>query len=221
MSFLPSLDAPALSEYLARQLNHFFPDPRRVTAKALLSRVSAALEQIQFCFSHIQLAYYFDGVSVRFDHLNGDHYAKFLYFASNQLYRAGSLDLATKVFLLNKALHGLDLFYSVRMPPVFLLVHPVGTVLGKADYGNFLVVYQNVTVGATDRGIYPVIGEKTILYSKATLLGQCQVGDEVVFASNSFLINTDVPPRSVVTGAYPGFRIKPNDSRIINSIYRL
>ena len=38
-----------------------------------------------------------------------------------------------KLFLLNKALHGCDIYYEVALPSVFLLVHPLGTVLGRAS----------------------------------------------------------------------------------------
>jgi serine O-acetyltransferase len=38
--------------------------------------------------------------------------------------------LADRIYYLNKALNGLDLFYEVEMPDVFYLDHPVGTVIG-------------------------------------------------------------------------------------------
>jgi len=59
-------------------------------------------------------------------------------------------------------MHGIDLFYSVPMPDVFMLVHPVGTVIGKANFSNYLVVYQNCTIGA-DTDVYPNFGEGIVL----------------------------------------------------------
>ena len=32
------------------------------------------------------------------------------------------------------------------MPDIFLLVHPPGSVIGNAEYSNFLTVYQNCTI---------------------------------------------------------------------------
>lgn len=219
MSFLPSLSAPKLAGYLNRQLRSWFPDDNELTAPHLELLVSEALERVRICFAPLKTAYYSDGQNTYFNHLNGDHYASFLYFVSNCAYRAGELDLASKAFLLNKAMHGLDLFYSVEMPPHFLLVHPLGTVLGKARYGDFLVVYQNVTVGATHEGVYPVIGERTILYSKSSLIGRCNLGPGVTLASNAFLINTDVPANTTVVGSFPHHKFLKGSPERMDSLY--
>mgnify|MGYP003614139948 CR=1 FL=1 len=92
---------------------------------------------------------------------------------------------------------------------MFLLVHPVGSVIGNATYGNYLAIYQNCTVGA-DKGEYPVFGEGTILYSRTTVLGASHIGDDVVFASNSVVGNADVPSHSLVVGQYPHHRVLPS-----------
>ena len=116
--------------------------------------------------------------------------------------------IPTKLFSLNKALHGLDLFYSVRMPEVFLLVHPVGTVIGNADYRDYLVVYQNCTIGS-EGGHYPHLGEGVVLNSRVSVIGDCTIGDNVVFGANSFILSTQIPSDSIVVGQYPAHRILP------------
>jgi serine O-acetyltransferase len=203
-----SLARSELADYVRRLLERHFPDE----AAAPLERavVDLALDRVSYCFDRIRRKYYQDERGARFDHLNSDHMASFLWFLGNTAWReTGSEDLATRLFYLNKIMHGLDLFYSVAMPDIFILVHPVGTVLGRATYSDYLVVYQNCTVGA-DIDVYPAFGEGVIFYSRSTVLGACQVGDNVVFASNSFLIDTDVPGDSVVVGQYPSHRILPN-----------
>lgn len=219
MPLVSSLTSQELAVYTARQLNHLFPDPHPVADSDLSSAVVEALDRAWKCFEpNITRYYRRDGRAV-FNHLHGDHYATYLYFLSNCLYRGGTISIAEKVFLLNKCLHGVDLFYAVAMPEVFMLVHPQGSILGNARYGEFSVFYQNVTVGATDAGIYPDVGSRAIFYSKCSLIGQCRVGDNVVLASNTFLIDVDVPENSTVVGSFPKHRILPNRSRIIETLF--
>lgn len=204
-----SLKQPELSAYVRRLLANHIPDGFTSSDK-LESHVRRALERVEHCFSKIQGKYYTNEGVVRFDHLNGDHFASFLYFLSNTAWKEGGEEaLATRLFYLNKIMHGLDLFFSVEMPSIFLLVHPVGTVLGKARYGDYFVAYQNCTVGATTT-IYPQFGEGTILYSRSSVLGNCKVGDNVIFGANSSVIDRDVPADSVVVGQHPSHQFKPN-----------
>lgn len=203
-----SMPSDALSDYLKRLLGLHFPDGRSVGFSP--SDFSLALERCEYSFSRIRKKYYQDDAGVVFDHLNADHMAAFLYFLGNTIWKsAGETELPVKLSYLNKILHGLDLFYSVGMPDVFLLVHPLGSVIGNAQYSDYLVVYQSCTVGAVDSD-YPVFGEGVVLYSRSSVVGKCRVGDDVVFAANSAIVNTDVPSRTVVLGSYPNCRFKEN-----------
>lgn len=204
-----SLPQQELTEYVKRLLQNHLPDGFYPSGE-LGAYVKRALDRVEHCFTRIHSKYYNSGSMVRFDHLNGDHFASFLYFLSNTAWRDGHDEgLATRLFYLNKILHGLDLFFSVEMPSVFLLVHPLGTVLGKAAYSDYLVVYQNCTVGATT-DIYPRFGEGTILYSRSSVIGNCTVGANVVFGTNSSVVDRDVPENSVVVGQFPAHQFKVN-----------
>ena len=35
------------------------------------------------------------------------------------------------------------------MPDIFMVVHPLVTIVGKVDYKDYLVVYQNCTIGSS------------------------------------------------------------------------
>lgn len=208
-----SLPIDEFRGYVARLIHHHLPDE---TAPAAIDPAvfRRALDRAEHCFKHVQRKYYCADGQTLFDHLNGDHMAAFLYFLGNTVWReTGNEALAARLFYLNKIMHGLDLFYSVAMPDIFLLVHPLGTVLGNAKYSDFLVVYQNCTVGAlTDT--YPQFGAGTILYARSTVLGDCRCGADVVFAANSFIVDTDVPDRSVVLGQYPNHKLSPNHTPV-------
>ena len=200
--FTTSLGVAEWVGYLERLLAHHLPDGQRVSYE-LGPVVDEALQRAEQCFSHIHRKYFnVDGL-VELDHLNSDHMAAFLYFIGNSAWRrTGDTVLPTKLFYLNKILNGVDLFFSVNLPEVFLLVHPVGTVVGNATYGNYLVIYQGCTIGS-DAGMYPRFGEGTILYARSCVLGDCGVGDNVVFGANTFVLNADVPANSVIVGQHP------------------
>jgi len=208
-----SLTPIDLEQYVMRLVIHHLPDGY-VTEAAQTRLFGWALERVEYCFARIERKYYQRDKTVLFDHLNGDHMATLLYFFANTVWReTGDTELPTRLFYLNKILHGLDLFYSLAMPDIFMLVHPVGTVLGHAGYQDYLVVYQNCTVGAiTD--VYPQFGTGTILYSRTSVLGNCKLGDDVVLAANSMIIDLDVPSATVVVGQYPAQRFLANNKSV-------
>ena len=211
--FDTSLDREQLAGYLERLLAHYIPDGQPLPY-SLGPHVAEALQRLENCFAGIHRKYYTQAGVARFDHLNGDHMAAFLYLVANSAWKTKSDGVVpTKLFMLNKAMHGLDLYFSVTLPDIFLLVHPVGTVIGNATYGNHLVIYQNCTIGA-DAGVYPTFGEGTILYSRVSVLGNSTIGDDVVFAANSFVVNADIPAHSIVVGQYPTHRALANPTSV-------
>jgi serine O-acetyltransferase len=198
-----SLSRPDLEAYILRLIGSHLPDGYNCPNRALSSVFDSALDRVEYCFSHIHRKYYNEGTDFHFDHLNGDHMATLLYFFANSVWRdQQDVELATRLFYLNKILHALDLFYSVAMPDIFMLVHPVGTVLGNARYQDYLVIYQNCTVGAVTT-TYPSFGIGTVLYSRSSILGDCKLGDDVIMAANSMVIDCEVPSSTVVVGQYP------------------
>ena len=185
-----SLNKTDLLKFVVKQVNNIIPDLNPLKSGEIEKAFDVALDRLEYCLSKIKSKYYFENGNSVFNHLNSDHYCIFLYYLSNSIYKENNNEeVATKFFLLNKFLSGIDAFYSVELPDVFMVVHPVGTVLGKAKYKNYFIAYQNVTVGATDEGIYPEFGEGVILYSKTSVIGKSKVGSNVIFGSNSFIIN--------------------------------
>jgi len=210
-----SLDQTQLAAYVARQLS-FFAHRRAQFGAARITRYLPEVQaRVEKCFAGIRMKYYQRQGRPVFDHAHGDHYAVFLYFLGNTIFRAGgNEELATACFSLNKLLHGLDAYPAVELPDIFMVVHPLGTVLGGAQYGNHLIVYQNCTIGSADDGRYPVFAGGTVLYSGVSVIGACRVGPDVVFGANSFLLNTDVPARTTVVGEYPQHRFLPNNRSV-------
>ena len=195
-----SLLADALAGLAARQVNAMVPDGDEVQPADLAPTVAGALARLEHCFSHVNNKYFFDGSSAVFDHLHGDQYAMWLYLLANELFkRGGPAAACKKLFLLNKALHGCDVFYEVELPSVFLLVHPLGTVLGRGRYADFLIAYQRVGVGS-NHDTYPTLGRHLTLHPGSAVLGDATVGDNCSIATESLLLDRDLQPNSVYIG---------------------
>lgn len=213
-----SLSAENLVIYVSRQLASFFPDEHHHSAE-LAAIIDKTLARLAYCFNHIDKKYYQENNQAYFNHLNSDHYCSFIYLLSNEAYRDDAIVLAEKLFYLNKTLNGLDCFYSITLPDIFLFVHPVGTVLGNAEYANYLVVYQNVTVGSTLAGDYPRFKEGCILYSKASVIGDCQLGENVIVGANALVLNSDIKSQHSVVGQYPEHRVVTAKANVARDVF--
>jgi serine O-acetyltransferase len=216
-SFARTLDDDELERYLAAQLDAHFPDGEPLVLREIMR---AALERARFCFAHIRHPSFGADGRVIFDHLHGDQYTMFLYYASHTAYVAGDLTLAKKLFLLNKALNGFFCMYDTELPPVMFLNHALGTVIGRGTYGNFLLVTQNVTFGK-ERDAAPVIGEGVIVYGGALIAGATTVGDRTVIAANAELRNADVPAECVVAGSSPSLIVRPRKRHLTEEFFRI
>lgn len=219
--FESSLSDKELCNYVIKQVDFFFPDGAEINNSFVFNCVQQALYRIRISFEPLHLRYYNKGTSSFFNHLHGDHYSAFLFLLSNEAYKAGNESLAQKLFLLNKSLFGIDAFYSLSLPEHFLFVHPLGTILGNANYGDFFIVYQGVTVGSTTQGIYPSFDVRTILYANSSIIGSCVTGTDFVLAANASLINCNVSDSKVVIGNYPYNNILDNEKKLIRNYYSL
>jgi serine O-acetyltransferase len=212
-----TIAASDLARYLDRQIRFLFPDGARHSTRQVVDR---ALEVCEFRFSRVRLASYCDRIGPKFNHLNSDQYASFIYECSRVAFaEIGDLRLAEKLFFLNKALNSIVCMYDTRLPDVFLLIHTVGTVIGKATYGEELVVCHGVTVG-TDRGNAPVLGSGVVLFGGATVLGASELGNDVSVAAGALLRNRSVPSAHVVAGRDPGLVVKPAKRRLRDTYFR-
>ena len=206
-----------LLRYVVRQLEHFFPDDGNADATEVLRpHMDVALDRLAHCIGAVR-----PWKPGEFDHLHSSQYTIFLYYLSNTVWKAtGNSSLCAKLFGLNKALNGIDLFYEIDMPPVFFIGHSVGIVFAKATYGNYLVAYQNSTVGK-NHGAAPVLGEGVVMYAGTAIIGGCQVGDGTVLSQGTSLVNTNTPGHCTV---YPGqggqVVFKPTRRDALQDIFR-
>ncbi len=213
-----TLSKDALAAYLARQMTNFFPD-REVAAAELTPVVDAALERLALCFAGISDKYLPAGREQQFSHRHTDHYAMFLYLVANTIRKMqGNMELADKAYALNKGLHAIDAYHEVELPEVFFFQHPLGTVLGRAHYGNYFMVYQRCSVGAKDQ-VYPTIGEGVVMFGGSAIIGDCTIGNNVWLSSGTTVLGQDVPDDAVVFGQSPNIAIKPTQRNTVRDLF--
>jgi serine O-acetyltransferase len=158
-----------------------------------------------------------------YDHLNTHYSTSMLYWLGNSIYSNESneaLPICEKLYLLNRSINAVDLYYKINMPDHFLVSHGLGTVFSKSRYSNFLVVFQNVTIGVKD-AIYPVLGERVVVYPNTTIVGACTIGSDTVLGTGLTLVDTDIPTNSIVYSKHGEILIKPNDGSEIGKYFDL
>ena len=139
----------------------------------------------------------------------------YLYWLSNVLYNRHN-GAADKAYYLNKMLNSVDLFYAIELPECWSCEHPLGSVMGRAKYGNNFFFYQGCTVGGNCReGLtgfteYPTIGNNVIMYSNSTIIGRSIIGNDVLIAANAYVKDEVIPDGCIVFGQSPHLILKKN-----------
>jgi serine O-acetyltransferase len=208
----------SLLDYIVRQQTAVVPDGREEAfRKACEGHFDEALRRLSVCI---------DACSPwrpgEFNVLQSSQHTIFLYYLANTIWRrSGETAAPTRLFLMNKAFNGIDLFYEITMPEVFYIGHSVGIVLAKANYGNHLVLYQGVTVGRHKDQI-PKIGDRVVLYPGSAVVAGSVIEDDAVLSQGVRVIGRRVPKGQIVFAGSAGdltFRPRPDD--LLQEYFRL
>ena len=199
-----------ISEQLVIQLsNHFIigeDDKQLIYSELCEGRVIRRLEN---CFRQCKNKYYSSDGEPYFNPYHSAQYTIFLYYLSNTIFKKGNPNfLADKIYYLNKIMNACDLFYAIELPDVFMVEHPVGSVMGRAKYGDGFMFYQGCTVGGNLRLEYPVIGKDVHMYANSSIIGNCHIGDNVKLGAGCLIKDEDIPSDSLVFGQSPNLIIK-------------
>ena len=214
-----SLAPNELTQYVGRQFENLFPDGADLDDLARF--VGLALERVEFGFSRMRLKGYGDANGAQFSHLNTDQYAVFLYYLANSAFtEKPGHPIADKAYALNKALHALDAYYEIGLPKIFAVQHPVGSVLGRANYGDYFLCYHNCTVGANPANDYPSFGRGTVMYGGGRVIGRTSLGDNTFVSTGSIIIDGGkLAPGSVLHGIYPNARRSVTKRNVIRDVF--
>jgi serine O-acetyltransferase len=185
---LVNLTRAQLVDYTATQIAHIIPDGRDDVRARIDANLDETLGRLNRCVNGVKF-----WKEDKFDYLHSSQYCIYLYYLSNTIWRnTKDSTAATKLFLLNKALNAIDCFYEIEMPEIFFIGHSAGIVLAKATYGNYLVLYQNSTVGK-NHGVAPVIEDGVIMYPNTAIIGRCHVRANTVLSQGTGIVNQDTP----------------------------
>ena len=214
-----SLGRNELARYVQKQLETFFPDGADLGDLPVF--VDKALGRIEHCFSRVRLKGFTANGEARFSHWHCDQYAIFLYYLANTAFREKpGHPIADKAYALNKALHALDAFYEVELPDVFAVQHPVGTVLGRANYSDYFICYHNCTVGANLENDYPSFGRGIVMYGGSRIIGKTAVGDNSFVSTGAIVIDGGtLAADSVLHGIYPNARRSTTSRNVVRDIF--
>lgn len=211
-----------LCRYVERQLATFFPDGRE-PGPEFATYIATALQRLDVCLSGS--VWYSrrtgrQGESPVFDHLHSDHYATFLCLLAHTVGRdGGERWLADKIYYLNKALHSLDVYHAVEIPSIFTIVHGLGTVIGRASFQDYFMVYQGCTIGGNISLDYPEFGAGVVMYSNSRVIGRSRIGDNCIIGQGAQVTDDEVPANSLVFGASPELEIRPNRRDVVRSLF--
>jgi serine O-acetyltransferase len=207
----------SLIDYTVAQCAHVVPDGRDAAFRAAVdAHLDAALERLHVCINACA-----PWRPDQFNVLQSSQHCIYLYYLANTIWtQSGDTSAPTRLFLMNKAFNGIDLFYEIAMPKAFYIGHSVGIVLAKATYGEHLVLYQNSTVGRHKDQI-PVIGERVVLYPNTAVIGRSTVENDCVVSQGTSVINRRVPAGQMAFRAPDGLAFKPRPADLIGEYFRL
>lgn len=122
-----------------------------------------------------------------------------LYVKMNQAHGTG------KEIRTNYYCYKIEKKYQCRISPGAIIErgltmpHPNGIVIGSGSkIGKNVTIYQQVTIGQ-NRNKYPRIGDNTIIYSGAKIIGDIHIGKNCIIGANAVVIK-DAPDNSILGG---------------------
>lgn len=187
-----------ITNFVFHQCNNIFPDGNK------FQNLKSSIEEV------ISDSTGFDKIKMwnenpNLDIMNSIQYPIFLYKLSRKLFLSGDVKGATKIFYLNKTLHGIDLFYEIELGNNFLLSHCIGSVFCKASYGNYSVFYHGILIGKNNND-RPSLSDGLVMFPGSQIIGKSDVGENVVVSANTTIIDTNIPDNVYV---FPGKGKKP------------
>lgn len=207
-----SLTINELKNYVEKQIETLIPDALYKTGQIKDSDIISAVSKCDYCFSHIKNGAFNDGKGKTFfSHVHADQYAMFLVYLSNYIWKERQDKIVCdRIMYLNRILHSFLMSYKAKVPDIFWLAHPVGSVIGNADYSDYLYISQNCTIntaGTADE-LKPHIGKFFSMGAGAAVIGDKPIGDNCSIGVNAVLYDTELKDNSIVINNNGNIEIK-------------
>lgn len=207
------LNEKEMTSLILSWIKFYFGDlPSRNWGGGLEPAVTTAYEQCNNCFAASGNKRYYSANEVYFNNYHSGQMSIFLYFLSKCCAaREEDTELAEEVYYLNRIMNGVDWYYGINLPNVFGVEHPVGSVLGRAEYGENFFIHQGCTVGA-NLGKLPKIGRNVCMCSNSQIFGESIIGNNVIISAGTHVFNKIIKDNCVV---YPDLSIREYDEELI------
>lgn len=102
--------------------------------------------------------------------------------------------------------YGVFLSHKAEFDSTLDLEHPVGIVIGQGvKLGKRVRIFQNVTLGGArigdwQDGNYPQVGDDTVIFAGAVIVGKVRIGTNCVIGANS-VVTKDIPDYATAAGS--------------------
>jgi serine O-acetyltransferase len=137
-------------------------------------------------------------------------HAVLLHRISHWLYRCGRYVIARMVSQFARFLTGIEIHPGATIGERLFIDHGLGVVIGEtAEVGDDVLLYQGVTLGGTGNECgkrHPTIGNRVVVGTGASVLGNIKLGDDVKVGAGSVVVHS-VPDGATVVGI-PGRVVK-------------
>lgn len=209
-----------IGAFTQKQLDFYIPDGYVIEEKMWGGGCEKALARCDNCFKHIMIPSYRDEKKEScFSHLHRDQYATFLYFLANIIWRQHhEKQLCDKLLNLQSILHNFFLSYKCDMPDLFLLNHPMGSVIGNAKYADGLCISQNVTVNTNPDLCF---GQGVYIGAGASVIGNKPIGNRVSIGTNVLIHNQSIEDdhTCICDGGKMVIRLRKSDKCFAEQIF--
>lgn len=135
---------------------------------------------------------------------------KAILFFKKKGYRRTAMLLANRL----QRKYGIFISPNAVFDQTLNLRHPIAIIVGEGvKLGRNVIIYQNVTLGGARLGDatnsnYPEIGDNTVIFSGAAIIGGIKIGKNCVIGANS-VVTKSIPDNCTVAGV-PARIIKKN-----------
>lgn len=109
------------------------------------------------------------------------------------------------LILISQILTNIEISTRAEIGPGLRIHHVGPIVVGHATLGSECTLHTGNIIGTTQRGEWPVLGDRVSVGAGAQVLGGVNVGDDVTVGALTLVID-DIPSNSVVIGI-PGRRL--------------
>lgn len=132
------------------------------------------------------------------------------YRVAHRLYSVKLYFLARLVSMLARFFTGVEIHPAAKIGKRLVIDHGMGIVIGgSAIIGDDVLLYHNVTLGATDMESerrHPELKNNVTVGANAILLGNITVGSNAIIAAGATVL-ADVASDTTVVGVYKGKKI--------------